>query len=77
MEPEHLKNLFRPFFSTKEFGRGTGLGLAICKEIVRIHGGQISVESEAGRGTVFTLSFPAGNTDIQIDAEKTEPAYRG
>lgn len=77
MEPENLKNLFHPFFSTKEFGKGTGLGLAICKEIVRIHGGQISVESEAGRGTAFTLSFPAGNTDIQIDAEKIEPAYRG
>lgn len=77
MEPEHLKNLFRPFFSTKEFGRGTGLGLAICKEIVKIHGGQISVESESGKGTVFTISFPAGSTDNQADAEKTEPAYRG
>src|SRR5262249_35837538 len=38
MDPEQLKNLFRPFFSTKEFGKGTGLGLAICKEIVKAHG---------------------------------------
>ena len=77
MDPEHLKNLFRAFFSTKEFGRGTGLGLAICKEIVKIHGGQISVASESGKGTTFTISFPVEAVDNQVDAEKAEPAYRG
>lgn len=77
IDPEHLKNLFRPFFSTKEFGRGTGLGLAICKEIVKTHGGQISVTSESGSGTLFTISFPVEASDNQIHAEKTEPAYRG
>jgi signal transduction histidine kinase len=62
MDPEHLKNLFRPFFSTKEFGTGTGLGLAICNEIVKAHGGQIQVESQIGRGTKFTILVPvSGN----------------
>lgn len=58
MGPEHLKNLFSPFFSTKEFGKGTGLGLAICKEIVEVHGGSIRVVSEPGKGSEFTIFFP-------------------
>jgi signal transduction histidine kinase len=56
--PENLKNLFQPFFSTKEFGKGTGLGLAICKQIVRAHSGEISVESKEGAGTVFRILLP-------------------
>jgi two-component system NtrC family sensor kinase len=72
MSPQYLKHLFRPFFSTKEFGKGTGLGLAICKEIVKSHGGQITVESNVGQGTEFTILFPLGGPN-----EKTEPADRG
>jgi signal transduction histidine kinase len=77
MDLEQQKNLFRPFFSTKEFGKGTGLGLAICREIVKIHGGQISVQSAPEQGTTITIAFPAGAAHHQSDAEKTEPAYRG
>jgi two-component system NtrC family sensor kinase len=55
---ENLKNLFQPFFSTKEFGKGTGLGLAICKEIIRAHGGDITVESRKGAGTQFKILLP-------------------
>jgi signal transduction histidine kinase len=55
---ESLKNLFQPFFSTKEFGKGTGLGLAICKEIIRAHGGDITVESRQGAGTQFRILLP-------------------
>jgi two-component system, NtrC family, sensor kinase len=58
MDQEHLKNLFRPFFSTKEFGTGTGLGLAICNEIVKAHGGQIQVESQEKKGTRFIIFLP-------------------
>ena len=53
-----LKDIFKPFFTTKGVGRGTGLGLYICHEIVRRHGGQIRVESEMGRGTVITVELP-------------------
>jgi PAS domain S-box-containing protein len=52
------RRIFEPFFSTKGEG-GSGLGLAMVYSIVKRHGGDIRVESEPGRGTVFTLVFPA------------------
>jgi len=54
--PEHLGQIFEPLYTTKP--GGTGLGLYITHEIVVAHGGQITVESIAGQGTVFTLTFP-------------------
>ena len=57
ISPEHLSNIFDPFFSTKE--RGTGLGLSVVYGIVEKHGGKIAVESQVGRGTTVTLRFPA------------------
>ncbi len=51
-----LDHLFTPFFTTKS--KGTGLGLAICQKIVSEHRGMIKVDSEIGRGTVFTVMLP-------------------
>jgi signal transduction histidine kinase len=56
IKPEVLSQIFTPFFSTKK--GGTGLGLSICRKAVEAHGGTISVESEAGRGTAFTIRIP-------------------
>lgn len=56
IEPEHRSRLFDPFFTTKEVG--TGLGLAIVHAIVDGHRGRVEVESEVGRGTVFTITLP-------------------
>jgi PAS domain S-box-containing protein len=53
---EHLKTVFEPFFSTKP--GGTGLGLYISHDIVKRHGGSLTVHSEPGRGTTFTVELP-------------------
>ena len=56
--PEHLNNLFRPFFTTKEAGKGTGLGLFVSKTIVENHGGSLAIESVPGKGTVARIILP-------------------
>ena len=57
--PEAIRErIFDAFFTTKRAGEGTGLGLDIVRKIVEKHGGQISVDSEVGRGTTFTVSLP-------------------
>ncbi len=58
IEADCLERIFDPFFTTKPAGEGTGLGLALSYEIVRRHGGDISVQSELGAGTAFTVVLP-------------------
>jgi signal transduction histidine kinase len=58
MSPEVMRNLFRPFFTTKDIGVGTGLGLATAQRIVKSWNGSIEVESQEGRGTTFRVVIP-------------------
>jgi signal transduction histidine kinase/NAD-dependent dihydropyrimidine dehydrogenase PreA subunit len=58
MPPEVIKQLFTPFFTTKQLGKGTGMGLAIVYGVVKMHSGDVTVESEVGQGTTFLIRLP-------------------
>jgi signal transduction histidine kinase len=61
--PDVIDRIFDPFFTTQQGGKGTGLGLAIAYGIVTRHRGHISVQSDVGRGTTFTIRLPATRTE--------------
>ena len=65
IQADLLTKIFQPFFSTKE--KGTGMGLAICRRIVNQHCGEMYVESEPGKGAVFTVALP-------VETQPSEPS---
>ena len=67
--PEIKKKLFQPFFTTKETGKGTGLGLSTSLEIIKNHGGFITVESQVGHPTTFSVYLPAIGPALQPETE--------
>jgi len=67
IEPGLRERIFDPFFTTKAVGRGTGQGLAISRSIVvDKHGGSLTVDSEVGRGTAFTIRLPAAASGERV-----------
>jgi two-component system, NtrC family, sensor kinase len=63
IDPEHLSQIFDPFYTTKQVGRGTGLGLSVTYGIVEKHGGHIDVKSRKGEGATFTVTLPIHRED--------------
>ena len=76
MNEEVQKKLFEPFFTTKEKGQGTGMGLAVAYGIVKAHHGAITVASEPGRGSTFTVYLPRYASDEKAE-QKTSSLVTG
>lgn len=70
--PQHLAKIFDPYFTTKQ--SGSGLGLAVVHSIIANHAGHISVESEQGKGTVFSIYLPSAGKNPRAEKPAETPA---
>ncbi len=77
IKPEILDRVFEPYFTTKAVGKGTGMGLAVVHGIVKSHGGTITVKSNVGKGTSFSILFPVNEREHIQDAELLEDLPTG
>ena len=74
IDPEVLPYVFDPFFTTKKKGRGTGLGLATCYDIVKKCSGDITVESQKDKGTIFRIALPLSKQQLNNSLEDDSAA---
>ncbi len=72
IKKEDIKKVFEPFFTTKPVGQGTGLGMSITYRVIKNHNGQITIDSEVGKGTTFTIKLPINyKNENQENIEQT------
>lgn len=69
MPQEVMSQIFTPFYTTKQLGKGTGMGLSIVYGVVKMHSGEIAVNSEVGKGTTFTVRIPLEDRSLKVIVE--------
>jgi signal transduction histidine kinase len=73
IEPSVLPRIFEPFFTTKPVGVGTGLGLSVCRNIVVSYGGEITAESQLGKGSTFLVALPPAANGPPVSTRRDLP----
>lgn len=77
MSPEVMGHIFEPFYTTKDVGKGSGMGLSVIHGIVKAHGGAVRVESEPGKGSMFTVYLPTTREKSRELPSRTPDTSKG
>lgn len=70
--PDNLRQVFKPFFTTKPVGEGHGLGLSICQQIIKSYGGEIRVDSQLKKGTIVRVELPPAEGNPQTKSREVQ-----